>query len=158
MVPALLRLTGTVTGTGAGFGSSLTSMLDTLARLKVTSDPLSAVSFSAGVNSDGPSYIGSETKSQEAVSGIRAPRSKLDGRSPDSGSVIGEATCRSARWITQSPSFGDGYGLDSASGTATKNTRTPHRLPATMMAVCEIRSAALTARDARIPDPAVFVG
>jgi hypothetical protein len=47
--------------------------------------------------------------------------------------------------MIHSPSFGEGNGLDKASGIATKNTMTPHSVPATMMAECEIRSAEIAA-------------
>src|SRR6266851_258361 len=58
--------------------------------------------------------------------------------------------------MVQSPGFGEGNGLDNASGTATKNTRAPHKEPATRMAEREIWSAEIVARDARIPNPALL--
>src|SRR5262245_32641041 len=46
-----------------------------------------------------------------------------------------------------------GNGLDSASGTATKNTSTPHSTPVSRMTEREIGSADLAARRARITEP-----
>jgi hypothetical protein len=55
--------------------------------------------------------------------------------------------------MTQSFSFGVGYGLDSASGSATVKTKTPPSAPPTRIAQSEIRLAEIAARIAFIYTP-----
>ena len=53
--------------------------------------------------------------------------------------------------MIHSPCFGVGNGLDSASGSATTNTNTPHTTPAIRMAQLEIRSAEAAERALSFP-------
>src|ERR1700716_2218031 len=108
---------------------------------------LSGSAVSSGTKPDGASFGGSEARLHESAD---ASGSRARGSSIASGTGIGNAACSDDLRTIHSSSFGDGNGLDSASGIATKNTKTPHSTPATRMAECEIRSADIVARDTRI--------
>src|SRR2546423_685382 len=83
----------------------------------------------AGSNFAAAPLSGNDTKLQ----GITSSDSRAASRASSSrGGASGAA--RDGRSRTQVPSRGDGNGFDSASGTATKKTRTPHKLPPTTIA------------------------
>src|SRR5712691_9312015 len=108
---------------------------------------------SAGTSSGGAPWAGSATKSHSV--GL-ASASTAAGSAITAGADISDARRSGDLGMVQSPGFGEGNGLDNASGTATKNTRAPHKEPATRMAEREIWSAEIVARNARIPNPALL--
>src|SRR5258705_11911932 len=80
----------------------------------------------AGSNLEAAPLSGKETKLQGMTSSDSGAASRS---SRSGGSVRGVATRAEGLSITQKPSRGAGNGLETASGTATKKTRTPHKAP-----------------------------
>src|SRR5712691_5304066 len=111
-----------------------------LAEAKLIVAVLCGSSLSTGAKLPAAPLGGSDTK-LHGVSG--ASGTSTVGGSITAGTDI--AACSDDRLMIHVSSFSDGNGLDSASGTATKNTRTPHNAPASTMAEREIRSADLAA-------------
>src|SRR5580704_9260799 len=106
--------------------------------------------------------FGSELGSGAASSDGGAARAPVtSSASPTGSGSIGGGTSgggtaeavSTAPWMIHSPCFGVGNGLDSASGSATMNTNTPHTTPAIRMAQLEIRSAEAAERSLVIPNP-----
>src|SRR5690242_1416533 len=75
------------------------------------------------------------------VQAMDASHSATTSSSSSGPCAIGGDTGGDNLSVTQAPSRGAGYGLEEASGIATKNTRAPHKTPPTPSAACEIRSA-----------------
>src|SRR5262249_13158069 len=91
-------------------------------------------------------------------SGVKASALSVSGGSMTTGIELTAASSKVGLCTSQAPSLGVGYGLDNASGTATKNTRTPQSTPASERTWVEIRSAEIVARNARMSTPARLSG
>src|SRR5215470_2182152 len=120
--------------TSTGFTGAARSPRSTgveLAAASMMVPVLGGSSPSVGATLEAAPLGGSAAKLHGVVSG--ASGDSTVGLSIAAGTDI--AACSVAgRSMIQVSSLGDGNGLDSASGTATKNTRTPHNEPATTMA------------------------
>src|SRR5215468_5842153 len=115
--------------------------------------PVLPVLFGAALSgrkkrADGP--LGGRAASVHAIGG--ASGSSTVGAAMTAGTGIG-SPAGDARSMSQVSCIGVGNGLDSASGAATKNTRTPHSTPVSRMTEREIGSTDLAARRARIAEP-----